>query len=131
MIDPPPGKDRTILRALDQLQKELGEGAFHVVEQEESSAHAVSVTSPKHKGLLAYVSTFDKPDGFYFLSLEFPPPPGSERSYAPAGEFEHVSLGRLVRLIKRHLKGEPGRGVERRQAAPESAPAKTGGKTDR
>lgn len=130
MIDPPPGKDHAILRALDRLKKELGEGAFHVVEQPESSAHAVSVRSPKHEGLLAYVSTFDKPEGFYFLSLESPPPPGSERSYAPAGEFEHVSLGRLVRLVKRHLKGEPGRGAER-QAAPESAPAKSGGKPDR
>ena len=131
MIDPQSGKDHTIIKALAQLKKELGEGAFRVVDDREASAYAVGVASPKHKGLLAYVSTFDKPEGFYFLSLEFPPPPGSERSYAPAGEFEHVNLGRLVRLIKQHLRKERGPFEERGQAAPKSAPAKPGGNTDR
>ena len=131
MIDPQSGKDHTIMRALAQLKKELGEGAFRVVDDREASAYAVGVASPKRKGLLAYISTFDKPEGYYFLSLEFPPPPGSERSYAPGGEFEHVNLGRLVRLIKQHLRNERGPGEERRQAAPQSAPVKPGGKTAR
>ena len=131
MIDPQTGKDHTISKALAQLKKELGEGAFRVVDDREASAYAVGVASPKQKGLLAYISTFDKPEGYYFLSLEFPPPPGSERSYAPAGEFEHVNLGRLVRLIKQHLRKERGPGEERGQAAPKSAPAKPDGKTAR
>lgn len=125
MIDSLSGKDRTINKALAHLAKEMGEGAFQVVDDWEDSAYAVGVASPRHRGLLAYISTFDKPDGYYFLSLESPPPPGGERSYAPAGEFEHVSLGRLVRLIKRHLK--EGRGQE----ATEHAAAKPGVKTDR
>ena len=131
MIDPRSGKDHTIVKALARLKRELGEGAFRVVDEGEASAYAVRVASPKHKGLLAYISAFDKPEGFYFLSLESPPPPGSERSYAPAGEFEHVNLGRLVRLVKRHLGKEPGAAEERGHAAPTSAPAKPGGKTDR
>jgi hypothetical protein len=131
MIDPQTGKDHTIIKALAQLKKELGEGAFRVVDDREASAYAVGVASPKRKGLLAYISTFDKPEGYYFLSLESPPPPGSERSYAPAGEFEHVNLGRLVRLIKQHLRNEREPGEERGQAAPKSAPAKPGGKTAR
>ena len=131
MIDPQSGKDHTILKALARLKKELGAGAFRVVDHWEASAYAVGVASPKHQGLLAYISSFDKPEGYYFLSLEFPPPPGSERSYAPAGEFEHVNLGRLVRLIRQHLRKERGPGEERGRAAPESAPAKPGGHTDR
>jgi hypothetical protein len=130
MNDAPSGKDQSILKALALLKKELGEGAFRVIDQQEVSAHAVSVASPRHEGLLAYVNSFDKPEGFYFLSLEHPPPPGSGRSYAPAGEFEHVSLGRLVRLVKQHLRKEPGRWEEEPQAAPQSAPAKPGGKPD-
>lgn len=128
MIDPQSGKDHNIVKALARLKKELGEGAFRVVEHLEASAYSVGVASSKHEGLLAYVSAFDKPEGYYFLSLESPPPPGSERSYAPAGEFEHVSLGRLVRLIKQHLKNEPDE--KRERAAPETAPAKSGGETD-
>lgn len=128
MIDPQSGKDHNIVKALALLKKELGEGAFRVVDDGEASAYSVGVASPKHEGLRAYVSAFDKPEGFYFLSLESPPPPGSERSYAPAGEFEHVNLGRLVRLIKQHMKNEPG--GERTRAAPQTAPAKSGGKTD-
>jgi hypothetical protein len=131
MIDPQSGKDHTIIKALAQLKKELGESAFRVVDDREASAYAVGVASPKHEGLLANISAFDKPEGYYFLSLEFPPPPGSERSYAPAGEFEHVNLGRLVRLIKQHLRTERGRGWERERAAPETAPAKSGGKPGR
>lgn len=131
MIDPQTGKDQTIVRALAQLKRELGEGAFRVVEDREASAYAVGVASPKHRGLRAYISAFDKPEGYYFLSLEAPPPPGSERSYAPAGEFEHVSLGRLVRLVKQHLRNERGPGEERGRAAPQSAPAKPGDNTDR
>ena len=132
MIDPQSGKDHTIIKALAQLKQEVGAGAFRVSEDREASAYAVVVASPKHKGLLAYISAFDKPEGYYFLSLEFPPPPGSERSYAPAGEFEHVNLGRLVRLVKRHLRDERGPGRERgRAAAPETAPAKAGGKPGR
>jgi len=131
MIDPQSGKDHTIVKALAQLKKELGEGAFRVVDDREASAYAVGVASPKQKGLLAYISAFDKPEGFYFLSLEFPPPPGSERSYAPAGEFEHVNLGRLVRLVRQHLRKEQGPVEERGQAAPKSAPAKPGGNKDR
>src|ERR1044072_534465 len=128
MIEPQSGKDQTIVKALAQLKRELGEGAFRVVEDREASAYAVGVASPKHRGLLAYVSAFDKPEGYYFLSLESPPPPGSERSYAAAGEFEHVSLGRLVSLIKQHRRNE--RDEERGRAAPETAPAKSGGETD-
>ena len=131
MFDSQSGKDHTIIKALAQLKKELGEGGFRVVDDGEASAYAVRVASPKQKGLLAYISAFDKPEGFYFLSLESPPPPGSERSYAPAGEFEHVNLGRLVRQIKRHLRREGGPAEERGQAAPTSAPAKPGGDTDR
>jgi len=131
MIDPQSGKDHAIIKALARLKKELGEGAFRVVDDREASAYAVGVASPKHKGLLAYISTFDKPEGYYFLRLESPPPPGSERSYAPAGEFEHVNLGRLVRLVKRHLRNEPGPDGERGPAAPETAPAKSGGRPGR
>lgn len=128
MIDPQSGKDHTIIKALTQLKKELGEGAFRVVEDREASAYAVGIVSPKQKGRLAYISTFDKPEGYYFLRLELPPSPGSERSYAPAGEFEHVNLGRLVRLIKRHLRKERGPYEEPGQAAPGGAAAKPGRK---
>jgi hypothetical protein len=127
MIDPQSGKDHTIIKVLAQLKKELGEGAFRVVADREASAYAVGVASPKQKGLRA----FDKPEGYYYLSLEFPPPPGSERSYAPAGEFEHVNLGRLVRLVRRHLRKERGPGGERERAAPETAPAKSGSRPGR
>ena len=129
MIDSQSGKDHTIIKALAQLKKELGEGAFRVVEDREASAYAVGVASPKQKGRLAYISAFDKPEGYYFLSLESPPPPGSERSYAPAGEFEHVNLGRLVRLVRQHLRGEQGPGGERGQAAAQTAPAKPRGES--
>lgn len=131
MTDPSSEKDASILKALAQLKRELGEGAIQIVDHWEGSAHAVGVAGPKDRGQLAYISSFDKPEGYYFLSLEFPPPPGSGRSYAPAGEFEHVNLGRLVRLIKQHLRKAPEQEKERWQAAPESAPAKSGDKTDR
>lgn len=130
MTEAPSGKGDAILKALALLRRELGEGAFRVVEEQEASAHSVSLVSPKHEGLLAYVSAFDKPEGFYFLSLEYPPPEGSARSYAPAGEFEHVNLGRLVRLIKQHLKKGPGRWEEEPQPAPQPAPVKPGGRAD-
>lgn len=131
MIDSQSGKAHAIVKALAQLKKELGEGAFRVVDEREASAYAVGVAGPKQQGRLAYISAFDKPEGFYFLSLECPAPPGSERSYAPAGEFEHVSLGRLIRLIRQHLRNERGPCEERGRATPESAPAKSGDKTAR
>ena len=123
MNDPALNKDRSILDVLARLERELGEAAFRVVDHWEASACAIGVASPKDQRVLAYISTFDKPEGYYFLSLELAPPPGSERSYAPAGEFEHVDFPKLAWLIKRHLRGGEAQGDEGWQAGAQSAPA--------
>ena len=96
-------KDESIHDVLGRLKKALRGREFQVVDHWEASLCAIGVASPEEKRVLAYISTFDKPPGYYFLSLELPPPPGSERSYVPAGEYEHVDFKVLARLIKRHL----------------------------
>jgi hypothetical protein len=96
-------KDESIHDLLARLKRALRGREFQVVDHWEASLCAIGVASPQEKRALAYISTFDKPPGYYFLSLELPPPPGSGRSYVPAGEYEHVDFKGLARLIKRHL----------------------------
>ena len=99
-------KDESILDVLAKLKKALRRRAFQVVDNWEGSLCAIGVASPEDQRVLAYISTFDKPEGYYFLSLELPPPPGSERSYLPAGEYAHVDFQELARLIRGHLDPE-------------------------
>ena len=96
-------KDGSIHDLLAKLEKALRGRAFRVVDHWGASQCAIGVASPEDERVLAYISTFDKPEGYYFLSLELPPPPGGERSYVPAGEYEHLNFRQLARLIKRHL----------------------------
>ena len=99
-------KDESIHRVLAKLKKALRRRPFQVVDHWEGSLCAIGVASPEDRRVLAYISTFDKPEGYYFLSLELPPPPGSERAYVPAGEHEHVDFQELARLIREHLDPE-------------------------
>ena len=96
-------KDESIHGLLAKLKTALGERTFQVVDHWEASLCAIGVASPEEKRVLAYISTFDQPQGYYFLSLELPPPPGSEQAYVPAGEHEHVDFQELARLINKHL----------------------------
>ena len=96
-------KDESIHNVLAKLKKALRGHAFQVVDHWEASLCAIGVASPEDKRVLAYISTFDKPQGYYFLSLELPPPSGSEQAYVPAGEYEHIDFQELARLIKEHL----------------------------
>jgi hypothetical protein len=96
-------KDEAIKDLLAKLPKALRGRAYQVVDHWEASLCAIGVASPEEKRVLAYISTFDKPRGYYFLSLELPPPPGSVREYVPAGEYEHVDFPTLARLVRAHL----------------------------
>lgn len=104
-------KDESIHNVLARLKKALRGRAYRVVDHWEDSLCAIGVASPEDIRALAYISTFDKPRGYYFLSLELPPPPGSAQAYVPAGEYEHVDFRELARLIREHL--DPERWKER------------------
>jgi hypothetical protein len=96
-------KDESIHNVLSRLRRALRRREFRVIDHWEASLCAIGVASPEDQRVLAYISTFDKPEGYYFLSLELPPPPGSERAYVPAGEHAHVDFRELARLIRGHL----------------------------
>ena len=122
-------KDESIHELLARLGKAMRGRAFQVVDHWEASLCAIGVASPEEKRVLAYISTFDKPPGYYFVSLELPPPRGSERSYLPAGEHEHVDFKELARLVRKHLdpKEWKARGSEDWQMEAGSAASKARG----
>ena len=124
-------KDQSIHDLLARLEKALRGRSYQVIDQWRASLYAIGIASGEDKRVLAYVSTFDKPQGYYFLSLELPPPPGSERSYAPVGEYEHVDFSELARLIKRHLDPEGRKGDEEWKMEAGVAVSKSRGETGR
>jgi hypothetical protein len=95
-------KDPTLLQMLAQLRAELGEGAFDIVDHWESDWCAVGIVSPRHHGVLVYISTFNCESGFYDAELELPPA-REDAIYSVAGMHRNIGFEDVVRIVREHL----------------------------
>ena len=96
-------KDEAILRLLDRLTEHLGPGTFDIVDHWESDMRSIGITRTDNPGFLVYISTFDRYDDTFFVSLELLPEAGSDLPYAQAGEQEAKSFNELLTIIQKHF----------------------------
>lgn len=96
-------KDEAILRLLEQLTEHLEPEKFDVVDHWESDLCAIGIARAGKPGFLVYVSTFGQRGDSYFVSLEWPPAPGSDLPYEPAGEQQAKSFAEVLMLVQQHL----------------------------
>ena len=96
-------KDPAILAALDRLWSLLGPDAFVLRDHWEQDLCAVSISSPRNPGVLAYISSYGETPGRFGYELELPPPPGDEFSYCVTATGSDVSIEELAAVVARHL----------------------------
>lgn len=95
-------KDPEILKMLSKLRTELGEGAFDVVDHWEADLCAIGIVRPDNHSVLVYVSTYERGEGRYWVSLELPPI-AEGVPYASAGEREVRGIRELASVVRRHF----------------------------
>ena len=96
-------KDRAIVEVLRLLEAALGGNVFRIQDYWEPDLCAVGICSIRNSDFLVYISTYGKTPGFYFVSLEGPPPHGSDLPYEESGRFETVDFTELVGIVREHL----------------------------
>jgi hypothetical protein len=107
-------KDPAILDVLEGLRARLGRSAFEVVDHWECDLCAIGIASPRHHGVLVYISTLGQPAGRFYAELELPPAPGDDFPYQVAGTFESLDFERLAAVVTEHLaRAEPGASADR------------------
>jgi hypothetical protein len=66
----------------------------------DSDPDAIGISHYSEEDRVAYVCTY--PDG-YFVSLELPPGPGSDRPYKSGGDYRGLDADQVIDLVRRHL----------------------------
>ena len=99
-------KDKTIVDVVAQLHLRIGKEAFQIVDHWDADCMAVGVARSDDPRTLVYISTFNKPIGRYFVSLESPPAKGDDAPYKDIGHHEDVDIETLVRIVQKHLSVE-------------------------
>jgi hypothetical protein len=95
-------KNKRIIDIVAYFQNKYGATNIIVNDHWDADLEAIGLTD-KTGQFLAYISTFDRNDNYYYLSLENPPI-DNESPYSPAGDFENIHLDELENLVTRHLK---------------------------
>ncbi len=96
-------KDKSIRGVLKRLRSHIGDEAFHVVDNWDADLFAVGIAKTSDHGTLAYISTWKKEPGKYFVELESPPQEGDDLPYRVAASYESVTFGELLDIVSRHL----------------------------
>lgn len=99
-------KDESVVRMLAALRSELGSGAFDVVDHWESDRCAIGIARPDDHGVVVYISTYERPEDRYWVSLELPPREGDDGPYTPAGEREVRGIRELAAVVRSHFDAE-------------------------
>lgn len=96
-------KDESINRMLSALQRELGDGAFDIVDHWEGDRRAIGVSRPDDHGVLIYVLAQEDRVDEYWVSLELPSKIGDDFPYVDAGTREVHGIQELVSVVRSHF----------------------------
>jgi hypothetical protein len=96
-------KATSLKRIIGRLRQTLGTEAFDIVDHWDGDLCAVGIARRDDHGLLVYISTYNKKDDQYFVSLELPSSE-TKMPYDSAGTFENVDFDRLESIVRQHLK---------------------------
>lgn len=95
-------KDKNIINLLKNLEKKIGENKFMLNDNWEGDLCAIGISDLNEKNL-AYISTFGKKEGIYYVELE-------NININKTGKFQtvekhqNVNFEKLEKLFKKHLK---------------------------
>ena len=95
-------KSKRIIFVLEFLQEKYGETNVIIKDHWDADKEAIGLTD-KSGQYLAYISTYNKQENKYYLSLENTSP-YNEMEYSDAGDFDNISLKELEPIFVRHLK---------------------------
>lgn len=96
-------KDKSITCMLSELQAQLGEDAFDVVDHWEGDSRAIGIARPDDHGVLVYISTHEGGKNKYWVSLELPPRTPDEFPYVPAGDRQVHGIQELASVVRTHF----------------------------
>lgn len=95
-------KDDRILEIVKHLFDKFGDDYFKVRDYWEADLAAIGLSDNSGR-YLVYISTYNKKEGHYFVSLENTTP-DDDFPYEPVGDFDEVNLEELERIFKEHLR---------------------------
>jgi hypothetical protein len=97
-------KDRSILELLSWLRGQLGD-RFVVADHWEPDLFAIGISGTEKPTALAYISTYGRPEGHYFLDVEtvHASQPGSPGEVIE--RHESISRDELLSIVTRHFFG--------------------------
>jgi hypothetical protein len=95
-------KDDRILEIVKYLFDKFGDDCFKVRDYWDADLCAIGLSDNSEKYLF-YISTYNKQEDHYFISLENTTS-GDDFPYESVGDFDEVKLNELERLFKQHLR---------------------------
>ena len=94
-------KDTAIKTIVRQLQNKLGVDNVVVKDHWDADNFAIGLTDKDSRNVV-YISTWEKKDNEYFVSLEYPSD-NEDENYRECGEFDHINADKVVEIVKQHL----------------------------
>ncbi|WP_405062218.1 hypothetical protein OG474_11405 [Kribbella sp. NBC_01505] len=91
-------KDEGVLQFLRALGRRAS--GWEIKDHWAGDLTAIGVVSSKDPELLAYVSSCEQPDGYYYVELE---EQAGSVAYETTGQFERCALADTVEVVARHL----------------------------
>ncbi|HEX6536276.1 MAG TPA: hypothetical protein VF041_16920 [Gemmatimonadaceae bacterium] len=95
-------RELPIERVLARLRERLG-AARYVVEYWDDDLCAVRLAPALASDRVVIISTCDKEEGRYDVSLSGPPAPGAPRPSAPGGRYPNIDFDTLVAVVAAQL----------------------------
>ena len=95
-------KDPQIQVVIRALRDRYGISSFAITDHWVSEYDAIGISRVDNRKVLAYIAAYDAPASF-FVSLELPPPKGSEMLYTDAGSHDTEDLESVLQIIGEHL----------------------------
>lgn len=95
-------KDKSIQAIVNHLLTRFKNSGIRIRDHWPDDKMAVGLTDKASKHLV-YISTFGQPRNRFYVSLENLLT-GQELPYEPAGDFNHIPLKELEKMISEHLR---------------------------
>ena len=96
-------KHASIVQVVAALAKDLGDRAVRLKDHWEADLHAIGLSATHDPMQLAYISTWQLPEGHYFLQLQSASPEPGIQTPQVVGTWSSLPYDELCRQIGSHF----------------------------
>lgn len=100
-------KNETILEVIKELFDKFGEDNFQLTDYWEDDLYAVGIKNVTDRKHLIYISTFNRPIGFYFVEVEKSNSETDLADYSVVKKFEKAGFDQILELFRKYLYLKP------------------------